>query len=217
MQTNVNDITINIHDESLCLMPERAIYWERTGTLFIADTHFGKTKTKYLPESLYGTTADLERLTQALARTNAMRLIILGDLIHHKKRHHEPTLQAISQWRKQHADLKIILVRGNHDRKAGDPPSEWHITCVDGPTPGPNFVLEHEPDEPPQAGAYALAGHLHPAIGTDKKSALRCFWFKENVGILPAFGSYIRKVPVTPGKNDQVYVIHEPSVSRIES
>jgi uncharacterized protein len=205
-------VNIDVYGETLALLPERAVYWERTKTLFVADMHLGKTATFQahgvaLPNG--NTEADLGRLSQALNKTSAQKLIILGDLLHAAKGRDARTLDAFSAWRDQHANLKIWLVRGNHDRSAGDPPEAWNIQTMDGPTPGPNFVLAHEPFEPEQG--YALTGHLHPGaqlVGKGRQLLkLPCFWFGAACGVLPAFGSFTGLSIIQPRQDDRVFVI----------
>ncbi len=215
----MQDINITIHDEQLTLMPERALYWQRTQTLFIADVHFGKADTfraSAIPLPSGNTADDLKRLSVALGRTGAQKLIILGDLIHARRGRDKKMFDQVSAWRAAHPDLKIILVRGNHDRHAGDPPLEWGITCVDGPTPGPTFVLQHEPNPPQNPAAFALAGHLHPGVlleGRGRQSLkLACFWFRERIGVLPAFGSFTGCATITPQAGERVYAVTERAV-----
>jgi DNA ligase-associated metallophosphoesterase len=218
------DISIEIAGETLTLMPERAAYWARTRTLFIADTHFGKAASfmagalafsRRVAES--STADDLARLDRALARTGAQKLIILGDFFHARGGRAPSVMDALSAWRAAQPDLAIYNVRGNHDRHAGDPPDEWHIQIAAPPTPGPVFVLCHEPI-PPERG-YALAGHLHPAIqmvGAGRQAVmLPCFWFGAKVGVLPSFGGFTGFGVVTPARGDQVYVIADDQVMRV--
>ena len=212
-----SSLEINIADEILHLLPERALFWPRTQTLFIADPHFGKAATFRahaipLPEG--NTTAELQRLGHAIDRTGATKLIILGDLFHTARGRDAAVLSTVSAWREQYAALAIYLVRGNHDRHAGDPPPEWHIEVGDGPTPGPYWVLAHEPLDPERG--YALAGHLHPAVqltGKGRQSLkLPCFWFGEKCGVLPAFGDFIDHGTIRPRQGDRVFVVAEDKV-----
>lgn len=209
--------TINIQGEHLQLLPERAAYWERTQTLFVADVHLGKAATfraYKVPVPEGSMAADLTRLSQALQRTSARQLIILGDLFHNVKGRDQQTHTAFSNWRQQHPDLKLTLISGNHDRKAGDLLAEWNIRIVEGPTPGPLFVLNHAPLQP--TAGYALTGHVHPAVkllGQGLQSAkLPCFWFRENSAVLPAFGDFIDHMIVQPEKNDQVFAVTKNQV-----
>ena len=131
---------LTIANETLHLLPERALYWGRAKTLFIADPHFGKAATfraHAIPLPAGTTEAELQRLTQAIERTGAQKLIILGDLLHAAKGREGALLAAVREWRAKQADLAIYLVRGNHDRHAGDPPADWQMEMVDGPTPAP--------------------------------------------------------------------------------
>jgi uncharacterized protein len=213
----MTDATIDIQGEQLHLLPEHAIYCERTQTLFIADVHLGKAATfraNHIPMPEGNMSADLARLTQAIERTQVNKLIILGDLFHAAKGRDEQTHELFSVWRDQHADLDLILVQGNHDQKAGDPLDKWKIRCVDGPTSGPLFILSHIPIEP--ATGYALAGHLHPAVqlaGQARQTVkLPCFWFTKHCGILPAFGSFIDNATVRPEVGDKIFVLTDSHV-----
>jgi uncharacterized protein len=214
------EINIDVCGETLTLMSERAVYWPRTKTLFIADTHFGKAATfraYAIPLPDGGLNADLVRLSHAIERSGADKVIVLGDLLHAAKGRDEATLATVADWRAKHADLKIILVRGNHDQRAGDPPEGWGLEVVDAPTVGPLFVLSHEPMTP-KAG-YALAGHLHPAallVGKGRQMLkLPCFWFGERCAVLPAFSSFVDGGVVQPKPCDRVFVTTGENVLRV--
>lgn len=210
-------MNVNLHGERLTLLPERALYWERTRTLFLADAHLGKAATfrafgMPLPEG--GTEADLSRLSAAVERTGAESLIVLGDLLHAEKGRDTATLESVSAWRRRCSFLDVLLVRGNHDDRAGDPPEDWQVRCVDGPVLLPPFVLNHVPLADPRG--YVLAGHLHPAVrlvGRGRQTVkLPCFWFGEPGAVLPAFGSFIAGATIRPRSGDRVFVATEAEV-----
>jgi uncharacterized protein len=123
----------------------------------------------------------------------------------------------VSQWRVRFPELEVLLVRGNHDRGAGDPPEEWNVTCVDAPYAMPPLVLEHEPRAAPTG--YVLAGHVHPAVrlvGAGRQSLkLPCFWFGERVGVLPAFGGFTGTANVEPRAGERVFVVAEDEVIEV--
>ena len=133
------------------LLPERALFWPRTGTLVAADLHWGKGATfraAGIPIPVGGTGDDLARLDAALLRTCARRLVVLGDLFHARAgRIATGTLAELRRWRDLRSELEILLVRGNHDRHAGDPPADLRINCVNAPAFVPPFELRHEPAE----------------------------------------------------------------------
>jgi uncharacterized protein len=201
------------------MLGEAGLYWPARETLLVADAHFGKAasfRAGGIPVPNGTTGGNLARLESALARTGARRLVCLGDLLHARAGRAEGMLVAVTAWRRRHPELEWLLVRGNHDRHAGDPPAEWEVVCSDGPQVEGPFILQHEP-EAGDAG-YALAGHVHPAarVGRGKLAEqLRCFLFGERVALLPAFGEFTGTALVRPQRADRVFVLAGGEVFRI--
>ncbi len=213
-------IECQVAGESLQLLAERIVHWKARRTLFVADFHLGKAasfRTAGIPLPP-GTTADnIDRLDRALERTAATRIVFLGDFLHSKQGRTPRTFAGFAAWRAARAKVELTVVRGNHDRKAGDPPPEWNVRCVDeGEQLGP-FVLNHEPG--PTRRGYALSGHIHPAVrmhaAGEKSLRLPCFWFGARYGVLPAFGAFTGNADVLPRRGDQVFVIAEQEVLKV--
>ena len=206
------DLRIDLQDESVVLLPERALFWERKEALIVADVHLGKAaafRAAALPLPGGTTTEALLRLGAALKRTGARRLLFLGDLLHARAGRAARTLAAIAAWREDHSDLDILLVRGNHDRGAGDPPDDWRIRCVDEPWREGPFAFRHHPED--DSEGYVLAGHIHPAVhllGAGRQSeTLPAFLFGKSCALLPAFGGFTGGARVRPRRGDRVYVL----------
>lgn len=209
----------HIAGETLVLLPERAAYWAAQETLFVADFHLGKAasfRRAGIPLPAGTTSENVERLGRAVDRTQARRVVFLGDFLHSAEGRAAATLERFAAWRSARASLELVVVRGNHDRKAGDPPGEWGIACAEeGGTLGP-FVLRHEPGA--SRAGYALAGHIHPAVrlsGDGEALRLPCFWFARRCGVLPAFGAFTGNAVVRPASGDQVFVIAEDEVLQV--
>ncbi|RZL10612.1 MAG: hypothetical protein EOP40_05710, partial [Rubrivivax sp.] len=103
-------------------MAERAVHWPAQRTLFVADLHIGKAavfRARGLPVPQGTTTDTLTRLSLALRASGAERLVVLGDLLHARESHAEPTMAVLRRWRLDHASLACIALEGNHDRHAG--------------------------------------------------------------------------------------------------
>lgn len=193
--------------ETVLLMADRALYWPRARTLFVADVHLGKAAAfraggVAVPR---GTTAgDLARLGALVERTRAARLVILGDFLHAAAGRVAALDAAFLRWRGAHAGLTIMLVRGNHDASAGDPPSPWGVTVVGDPHPLAPFVLCHEPATPPTG--YALCGHVHPGVriagGSHAAVRLPGFVIGQRRALLPAFGRLTGLALVAPAAGD---------------
>jgi DNA ligase-associated metallophosphoesterase len=214
----VSDAEVRLGGEDVALLAERALFWPRAATLVVADLHWGKAATfraAGIPVPVGATSDDLSRLDAALFRTCARRLVVLGDLFHAKAgRIATQTLAELRRWRALRDELEIMLVRGNHDRHAGDPPGDLRINCVNAPAFVPPFVLRHEPA--PSSEGYTLAGHLHPGIVLTgralQRERLPCFWLTPRGAVLPAFGSFTGSVSVVPGPEDRVFVIADQEV-----
>ncbi|HYC50742.1 MAG TPA: ligase-associated DNA damage response endonuclease PdeM [Gemmatimonadaceae bacterium] len=208
----MNGRSIAIAGEDVVLDPTAALYWPRERTLVVADAHFGKAAAfrrsgVFVPETT--TDAALGRLDHLIDRYDATRIVFIGDFLHAKEGRHPETLANIERWRGRYSAIEMILVRGNHDRRAGDPPREFHMTCIEAPLLEPPFALAHHPVA--VDNHYVLAGHIHPAVtllGAAKQRArLPCFWFGERVGVLPAFGEFTGVATVEPATGDRVYVL----------
>lgn len=205
----------------LQLWPQRAAFDPSLNTLFIADAHIGKAvsfRRLGVPVPS-GTTAEaLSRLDGLIAATGAQHIVFLGDLLHSERSLAPGTLAAFRAWREQHPALAMTLVRGNHDDRAGDPPADLRIAAIDGPLRLGHWALQHHPQ--PVAGAYALAGHVHPCVmlGGRAMDRLRlpCFHFGEQVGVLPAFGGFTGMHALPRAMGDRLFAIAESDVLEIQ-
>jgi len=214
------DAITPVRGEELTLLPERAIFWNAARTLFIADPHWGKAATFRaggIPVPSGTTDESISRLDGLLARTCARQIIFLGDLLHAREGRSQEMFGALSRWRESRPEVELMLVRGNHDKRAGDPPWDLRIRCEDAPFAMTPFVLDHHPR--PSAEGYVLAGHVHPGLrmhGAGRQSLrLPCFFFGRDVAILPAFGDFTGLADVEPVEGDQVFAIAEGSVLRV--
>jgi uncharacterized protein len=203
------------------LLPERALFLPALDTLLVADLHWGKAaafRAANVPVPTGTTATDLSRLSQALLRTRASHLVVLGDLLHARHGRHADTMATIAEWRRAYAALQITLVRGNHDIHAGDPPEALAITCTPRLQLGP-FIGLHEPQSRPDG--YVLAGHLHPHVRLSGRGSqhlrLPCFVFGDTVGILPAFSSFTGRGMYDQVDTDRLYAIVDDAVVAIPS
>jgi len=213
-------IECNVAGEALLLLAERAMYWPDRRVLFIADFHLGKAasfRKLGIPLPQGTTQENVSRLDRAIERTGATEVVFLGDFLHSAAGRAEKTLATFGEWRASRRKVALTIVRGNHDKNAGDPPAEWGARCIDAGERLGTFVLNHEPG--PSKGGYALAGHIHPAVRLSAEGErgvkLPCFWFGARCGVLPAFGAFTGSVSVLPKRGDQVFVIAESEVLQV--
>lgn len=201
-------LALKLASTTVHLLPEGALWWPEGAVLCIADLHLGKAATfraRGLPVPPGTTRGNLERLTRLFARhPDARALVVLGDFLHAAEGLNSGVLRALTAWRAWHAGLDMVLVRGNHDSHAGDPPSSLGVRVVDEPWPLGPLVCCHHPRH--QGSTPVLAGHVHPAVvlrgaGRD---ALRvpCFVRDPGLLVLPAFGEFTggHSVGPAPGR-----------------
>ena len=138
------------------------------GTLLVADAHIGKAvsfRALGVPVPRGTTSETLAGLTALVRRTGARRIVFLGDFLHSARgRTRRRTLAARGRAGATRTPaLELVLVRGNHDDRAGDPPAAlrhrrrrravrcwtaWPCATTRGRSPA----------------RYVLAGHLHPCV-----------------------------------------------------
>jgi uncharacterized protein len=202
--------------ERVVLLSSGAVFLPTQYALLIADAHLGKASSfRQLGVPVPSGTSQetLDAISQDIKATQAAHLIFLGDFLHSKHAHAQATQTVLAAWRRKHADLRITLVRGNHDDHAGDPPASLSIEVVDEPYALGAFALCHHPQT--VSGMYALAGHWHPCITLHGKGRdrlrLPCFWLGDAaahpMGILPAYGSFTGMHPIERRDSDAVYAI----------
>ena len=210
--------TILAGGRPLTLLPEKAAFIAASGTLLVADAHIGKAvsfRALGVPVPRGTTSETLAGIAALVRRTGARRVVFLGDFLHSARAHAPTTLAAVAAWRAAHAGLDLVLVRGNHDDRAGDPPASLGIRVVDEPLLEDGFALCHHPR--PVSGRYVLAGHLHPCVSIGVRSwdhlRLPCFWFGDAVGVLPAFGAFTGMHAVRPAPEDRLFAVADNLVA----
>ena len=212
MDAAASGFTAALGDERVELLAARALHWPRERTVFVADVHLGKAaafRAGGVPLPRGSTAADLARLTRVLRQTGAQRLVVLGDFLHGAAGRVSALDVAFRAWRADHASIDLVLVRGNHDDRAGDPPAEWNIAVVAEPHPLAPFLACHVPVSP--RSGYALCGHVHPGVTlrgrADQSERLPCFVLGRRRAILPAFGTFTGLARASPLTGDRLVAI----------
>ena len=206
----VTMVTLDVGGQTLWLLPEKAIFLPDSDTLLVADAHIGKAvsfRQLGVPVPSGTTDETLTVLSGLVKRLEAKRIVFLGDLLHSAHSLAPATLAAVVRWREFHSALELTLVRGNHDDRAGDPPPILDIQAFDEPLMHRGLALCHHPQ--PIAGAFVLAGHIHPCVSIGGRAhdwhRLPCFWFSQRMGVLPAFGAFTGMQAIRPARDERVF------------
>ena len=214
-------VAYTINENDFVLSPERVMYWEKEKTLIIADLHIGKTghfRKSGIPVPQNVFKEDLLRLFSQVLFFKAEKLIIAGDLSHSKS---NKELDLFKKWRNDLDALEMVLVNGNHDILEENWYSEMRIETKDCLDIGP-FSFCHDPADVSikDEAHYAFCGHLHPGIhirGRGRQSLqFPCFYFGNNIGILPAFSRFTGFVNVAAQKGENVFAIVENGIMQVQ-
>ncbi len=203
-----------IDNNHLRLLPEKAIYWEEEKALLIADLHLGKI-THFRKSGIGIPTGpkekNWEQLCYLIQKYNPEKIYLLGDLFHSRYNSEwQNFLEIISTY----DNIKWILTKGNHDIM---PDEIFQNTIMkiyqEGITVG-SFYLSHEPTY--KEGYYNLCGHIHPCVKlkglANQYARVPCFYFGENGGILPAFGSFTGMHAMKRERDAQIFFIADEVV-----
>lgn len=198
--------------QTLCLSPEKAIFWTEKEILIIADLHLGKAghfRKSGIPVSDLVHNKDIFILEKLITHWNPKEVIFLGDLFHSD---YNQGWEVFRRWIQSKAPLSFTLVLGNHDILDA---RDYHISnlkVIERLNLEP-FTFTHIPEE---TEGYNLAGHIHPAIkllGKGRQSLrVPCFYFGTKNAILPAFGQFTGTGLIKVTKKDSVYGIAENQV-----
>lgn len=212
-------VLYKIHNQHLWLSPQRSIFWEEEKTLIVSDLHFGKTghfrkSGIAVPQTVYK--EDLQRLVNLLHYFKPEQLIVVGDFFHSQA---NTELEWFLKWRRDFSELKITLVKGNHDILKEQWYRDANIEVVDNELLIHSFLFIHDHCED-REGVFSFCGHIHPGViinGLGKQSLrFPCFYFTSRHCILPAFSKFTGAVGMETKPARSIYAIVEDTLIQVQ-
>ncbi|MEL7690731.1 ligase-associated DNA damage response endonuclease PdeM [Citromicrobium bathyomarinum] len=159
-------VPVSFGTTQLLLRSDRAVYWPRERTLFVADLHLEKASffaSHGQPLPPYDSRATLEAVTQAVRETGAERVVTLGDNFHDAEGASRLEETACEMLRALTRTVDWVWITGNHDgpsdadeaanRCGGTLHAELEIGGI---------VCRHE--ALPGESRPELSGHWHPKL-----------------------------------------------------
>lgn len=207
-----------INDETLELLPQKAIWFPFYQTLVLSDVHFGKVghfrkAGLAIPKNLIQ--EDLAVLSDLIDIYHPKKIIFLGDLFHSD---YNNDMHWFALWRNMHHKIDLILVKGNHDIIDVHEYHNLNIQVYNEFFIN-NIQLLHIPPKNIQNSKFILSGHIHPGISLSGKGKQKlkvpCFYFNENQGILPAFGRFTGLAEIKVNSNDHVFATTKSRIIKI--
>ncbi|NVJ88566.1 MAG: ligase-associated DNA damage response endonuclease PdeM [Flavobacteriaceae bacterium] len=184
---------INCFNNELVLTNQRALFWKAENSLILSDLHIGKSAHFQksgiaIPSSILN--KDLQRLADLIFHFKANKLIIVGDLFHAD---YNKDLDEFKQWLTAFKDLKIILVKGNHDRLLNSIYEDFNIEVHKTDLKIGTIKFVHD-NVALEENYFSISGHIHPGVAIKTKGKQRiklpCYQVTKQQLILPAFSLF---------------------------
>ncbi len=205
-----------IQEQHLILTNQRALFWKESATLILSDLHLGKTahfRKNGIPLPSDIIQEDLKRLSNLIHHFNAEKIIIVGDFLHAGK---NSEFEIFTIWKTEFPSLKIILVKGNHDRISEKYFQELGIFEIHTVYQENEFIFSHQ--DLKNENQFVISGHLHPGVilqSSTKNLKFPCYIVTENQLILPAFSTFTGLDTKNHFPDAQKYIFTKDSIHLI--
>lgn len=210
---------IEVSNEVVELLWQKALLWKRQKLMVIADLHLGKVnhfRKSGIPVPVKANHKNLEQLVSLIMVSKPKRILFLGDLFHS---HYNSEWEAVKQLVHNFRPISFELVPGNHDIMSLELYTRSGLRLhPDQVEEGP-FVFTHHPMDLVPDTRYNIAGHLHPGIqltGRGRQSVmLPCFYFSDHQACLPAFGAFTGMARISPKKADRIFAVADDRIVKV--
>lgn len=208
---------IYIKEQHLILTNQRALFWKEASALILSDLHLGKTahfRKNGIPLPSDIILEDLKRLSNLIDHFNPEKIIVVGDFLHAGK---NSEFEIYKNWKLEFPALKIILVKGNHDRILEKHFLELEISEIYSIYKENEFTFSHE--DLKNESQFVISGHLHPGVvlqSSTRKLKFPCYVVTENQLILPAFSTFTGLDTNNYFPEAQKYIFTQDSIHLIQ-
>ena len=204
---------LNIKNNLLILLPQKAIWWEIENTLLISDLHIGKIthfRNAGIALPSHAAEENFTRLDQLMTKYPVKRIIFIGDLFHSDI---NTEWERFCDWRRQYPEVMMELVLGNHDRLPIKLYQDIDFKIYKEELHVPPFTFAHHPRKTFQENEYVISGHIHPVVRLNGKGRqqlrLPCFHFGAQQAVLPSFGTFTGGFVIDIEPGDKVVAVVE--------
>lgn len=188
------------------------LYWPKKNAIILSDVHLGKIfhfRKNGIPIPTDMMAEPYKKLDLAIEKYQPETVYILGDLFHSN---HNPEWEYLHSYVESYDKIQFVLRAGNHDTSTLKNAYESGMKVMEEDIQVGNMIMTHHPpEEIKESEFYYLSGHVHPAVsmrsGPRQSVRLPCFYFSDNIGILPAFGNFTGTYKLKPKRNDRVIAI----------
>jgi len=215
---NIQEIEIIFANEKLTLNNQRSIFWKRKKMLVLSDLHLGKAahfRKSGIAIPKLVTVDDLNRLENLLIHYSPEEFVIVGDLVHADTNREVNLFNILAS---KFPAIRIVLVRGNHDRLSNEQSVAMGINEVLNVFQADPISFSHS--SVTGLNGYWIVGHIHPGIRielpTKRFIRLPCFVVTDTQIVLPAFSRFTGlDIQYTP-KEATYFVFDEKDIFKLE-
>ncbi len=217
---------ITVQNEDLHLLSKKAFFWPREKILGFSDVHLGKAESFQqwgvpLPSGEHQ--QDLANISSLIHETEATRVFILGDLVHHKSSWTENIHRDLTDFFQKHSSTEFNLLLGNHERGSIPELKNYPLELMPEDHQIGKIRMSHgheaghfKPDQ--KESSFQICGHIHPVVLIREGSVrlrLPCFVLGENSLILPSFGTLTGGFEIKPKKDQRIFAVAGPEVFEV--
>ena len=209
---------IVLNNKEFVLLYQKALYEPNEKLLVIADVHLGKAlhfRKQGIPLPAAAQQGDYAALRLLFETIKPEIVYFLGDLFHSAINNDWHSFCDLVNDFKQ---IRFVLVKGNHDLIDTNLFQQLCITVVEN-IEEEYLIYSHEPLKKIPNGKINICGHIHPGIvlsGAGKQSIkLPCFYFLNQLFILPAFGVLTGLYPLQKKNGAKIYGVLSDTVTQV--
>ena len=214
-------MTLNLCNEEVQLLAEKAFYWPREGLLVFSDVHIGKAESlqsQGIPLPSGSHLEDLYKIERLIQKTQPKKVFILGDFIHQKNSWAPHIISDLEIFFNRHQNISWSLAIGNHEKGSLSYLSKLPIELIENGVLIEPFFFSHGHLTTKKEGPFEIRGHLHPAVRVKEGSIqlrLPCFVLERQRLTLPSFGILTGAAEVKKTKQNRLFAVTEETLFEV--
>lgn len=213
---------IQLANEEIELLPEKAFHWHKERLLGLSDIHIGKAESYQhagvpLPSGAHR--EDLEKMSFLIEKHRIEKVVILGDWIHTQHSISELVFRDLHRFFHRHSHVHWTLLLGNHERNAFELLKEFPFHMVSEDLEYPPFLFTHG-HKYRSSAFFQIQGHTHPLVSIHEgplRMKLPCFHLEKECLTIPAFGSLTGGYVIRPKKSDRIFAVAENEIFEVRT
>ncbi|MBO9666912.1 MAG: ligase-associated DNA damage response endonuclease PdeM [Bdellovibrio sp.] len=214
-------MNIQVAQQNIELLPEKAFLWQREQLLGLSDMHLGKAESYQsagVPLPSGGHREDLLRLSDLIHRYQVHKVIILGDWIHNRFSLSEIVVRDFHAFFAAHKGIEWTLLLGNHEKGSHDILRNLPFHLVENEVQVGPFLMTHG-HKSATSQLFQIQGHTHPLVSIHEgplRLKLPCFVLEKNALTIPAFGTLTGGVVIRKDSRKRIFAVGNNEVFEVE-